>query len=175
MAIEPDPITATYLARNIAANDVQSLCDIAQTAVGKEEGTISFTVGKDTVNQVQNDVKEPSQVVPLTRLDSLVADTMPALMKMDVEGYELEALEGSEKILSSSQLMAIIIENTDPKVVAILADHGFSRYSYDPVSRCVAQGITGLKSNNGIFVRDAAALTERLQGSSRRVYRGQIV
>jgi len=52
VAIEPDPDTIRHLERNIVENDLGKITVLRQTAVGESSGSISFTVGKDTTNQV---------------------------------------------------------------------------------------------------------------------------
>lgn len=175
ISIEPDPKTANYLAQNISVNELDRHCRIAVTAVGNDEGTISFTVGKDTVNHVNKNHQEPSQVVTLTRLDTLLNGELPTLVKMDVEGFEMEALSGAKAMLSRQELMAIIIENTDPNVVFILNSYGFLRGWYDPIERQLSTRELEFESSNGIFVRDISSLNAQLKKSERRTYRGQVV
>lgn len=87
---------------------------------------------------------------------------MPSVMKMDVEGYELETLAGAAELLSRPELKAIIIENTNTDVVSVLTRHGFERWFYDPVLRQLSTIEAEHKSNNGIFIRDAAWISEHL-------------
>lgn len=175
ISIEPDPKTAKYLAQNISVNELDRRCSIAVTAVGNDEGTISFTVGKDTVNQVSKNHQEPSQMVALTRLDTVLGEQLPTLVKMDVEGFEMEALSGAKTMLSRPELMGIVIENTDPNVVSILHSYGFFRHWYHPIQRQLSTCELEVGSSNGIFVRDISSANARLRNSERRTYRGQVV
>ena len=175
ISIEPDPQTAKYLSQNISANELDRRCRVAVSAVGNDEGFISFTVGKDTTNQVSKSHYEPSQMVPLTRLDTVLRGQSPTLVKMDVEGFEMEALSGAKTMLSRPGLKGIIIENMDPNVVSVLNFYGFFRHWYDPIERQLSTCKLEFESNNGIFVRDISSANARLTNSKRRIYRGQVV
>lgn len=68
-------------------------------------------------------------VVKSTTLDSFLRDTndLISLMKIDVEGHELELLKGAESVLSKKQIVNIIFECDDKssKVFEILEYHGY--------------------------------------------------
>ncbi len=57
------------------------------------------------------DEKETSYIeVPVTDSSSYYPNDQPTLMKIDVEGFETEILNGGEKILDDEKLKTIIIE-----------------------------------------------------------------
>jgi FkbM family methyltransferase len=175
ISIEPDPITAQYLKRNIFANRMETRCALIQTAVGAKDGTVSFTVGKDTVNQIAANNEKNTQVVRIARLDCLLDGNAPTVMKMDVEGHEMEALRGAVLTLKSMELKAIIIENTSSEVVSLLSDNGFKRYFYDPEGRKITN-INGLfSSSNGLFIREKEFVMDRLRKAETRSVLGKIL
>lgn len=172
IAIEPDPDTARHLAANVEVNGLSQLVSVRETAVGSECGEIRFTTGRDTTNQVAAADDPTARIVPLITLDDIVAEQDPVVIKMDVEGFETEALLGAARILANPSLLAIEIETADPKGVDILRAHGFERVSYDPVSRSIER--TALSSSsNSLFIRNEPLISARVQGAPKRAYRGR--
>jgi hypothetical protein len=87
---------------------------------------------------------EITECVEVNTLNNVCYSRKPNLIKLDVEGYELNVLKGSNSVLSSSELMAIIIElneNNDSfgysskEIDSYLNEYGFYRYRYDPLLR----------------------------------------
>ena len=67
--------------------------------------------------------------VSLVRADFLIDKGLsePNIIRMDVEGHELEVLKGLGKYLSSSNLRAIVFEdNKDEQVHAVLRNSGYT-------------------------------------------------
>lgn len=173
IAIEPDPETAAFLLRNIRANEIAEIVGVEQTAVGATSGSITFSSGRDTTNQVVHDHEAGAkQTVKLSKIDDLVGDRSPIFIKIDVEGYEPEALKGGLQVLAKPELLAIEIETVDEQVLDHLHQNGFSQHSYDPVLRRLIHPNAGT-SNNALFVRDASAVEQRVGSAPIRHYRGR--
>jgi len=66
----------------------------------------------DTTNRVALDGDRDFRIVPQRPLDDLLHGNKPIMMKMDIEGYEDEALAGAASILSGNFLKAIQLENS---------------------------------------------------------------
>lgn len=172
IAVEPDPLAGAFLLRNVRANEIEHSVAIARTAVGAKSGTITFSVGCDTMNKVVEEaINEQTQIVEMSRLDDIVGDKTPSFMKIDVEGFEPEALKGAERTLSSPKLMALEIETVDDEVRELLTRQGFQHRSYDPVKRQLVDPRVG-NSNNALFVRDFDEVERRLNSSPTRMFRG---
>ena len=165
ICVEPDPVTAAALRRNIAANGIENRVNVEETALGGSEGTVKFTVGLDTINRVAGQEDTNVQEVRLVRLDAVLDGEQPVLIKMDVEGFESEVLRGAAETLAKSSLLGIITEDTEPGVVDTLAEHGFSRWYYDPFNRELSQSGPLQQSNNGIFLRTDPVITDRLRSA----------
>lgn len=172
IAIEPDVGTAKHLARNVAVNALQALVDVQLTAVGEEAGSISFTLGQDTMNRVATEIDENIQTVALARLDDILQGVDPTLIKLDVEGYETMALRGAEATLAKPSLLAILLETVDTEALAILTRHGFAELSYAPETRRLASD-AAVSSTNLLFVRSRETLQERLSAAPPRAFRGR--
>ena len=138
-------------------------------------GTLRFSSELDTVNHVLAESEDlPSVVVPVTTLDELLGDDVPAVMKIDVEGHEAAVLEGARRTLGDARLLAVVMETngsgarygvTDDALIATMRNAGFAASSYDPFLRRL---IPGDPSNgNTVFVRDTVAVNERINSAPR--------
>src|SRR5262249_44707905 len=110
VSIEPIAAALRHLRDNVALNDIGEKVQIEACAAGEHSGTARMTSALDTVNHiVEGGAAAAGTVeVPCRPLDSLVGDRCPAIMKVDVEGYELQALKGGARLLDDERLRACI-------------------------------------------------------------------
>jgi FkbM family methyltransferase len=112
-AIEPLPTLTSALRRNIALNPGLEV-HVHPVAAGAEEGTLELHVfddlphGHTSASTLGRDRYE-THVVPRRRLDALFAGA-PALVKVDVEGYEPEVLAGATGLLAGELKPMWLIE-----------------------------------------------------------------
>jgi FkbM family methyltransferase len=161
-AFEPDPITARHLQRNIAVNGLGGLVTVHEVALGPSDGEVKFTINQDSENHVITEADYPSRIVRQKRLDDLVTDQQPTMIKMDVEGYEGKVLIGSQAVLSLPSLKLIELETVDPTMREVLYGHGFTVCSYDPFTRRLQTNSLNPSSSNTAFVRDVDFVQARL-------------
>ena len=110
IAIEPVPATYQSLKENIEISKVNTVQSY-QLGLSDSEGSLFFSVDKDAENKVVNkDYNGLKSKIRVTTLDSLLDEQKPAIIKIDVEGHELAVLHGSNKILQTEKLKALIIE-----------------------------------------------------------------
>lgn len=150
---EPDPGTSTNLAANVAANGIGDRVTLHQCALGAENGSIAFTVGLDTINRVATP-GEPHQIVAVRRLDDVIAERPPRLIKIDVEGHEDAVFDGADKTLASPELQAIIIESAGERTLSRFARHGFVECHYNPFLRQISSTENEWVDNNRLFIRE---------------------
>lgn len=105
IAFEPDKTHFKCLQRNCTIN-----CDARNEAVGSEIRMISLT--EDDFTQAKR--VEADGDIRMVDLDSLEYNDVD-LIKIDVEGYEMEVLKGAEKTLSSTQYLMIELNNNTKK------------------------------------------------------------
>ena len=183
VAVEPVPDTFAVLEAELAANRFPIPPRAVCAALAAEPGVVRMTADQDTANRVAT---EGGVEVPARTLDDVIADTPPTLIKLDLEGYEYEALRGGGDTLRSPALLALVIEtfrqhnlNTTllQNIERLLAVHGFHPFAYDPTGRRLipltgAADVPAAESNNTIYVRDLSAVQARLTGAERVVVGG---
>jgi len=94
IAIEPIEKTFRWLQRNIDTNALASRVELHQCGVGECQFKMRFTVSQDTVNHVCNG-DEPGAEVEVTTLDDLLGGREASIIKIDVEGFEFQVLQGA--------------------------------------------------------------------------------
>ena len=170
-SFEPVPSTFQNLINNIRINALTELVDTFNMGLAAEKGTLKFSSNSDTTNHVLTDNVSSSNVlqVPVCSLDEVLGDDCPSLIKIDVEGFETEVLNGSRAILTNPKLKAIIIELNgsgnrygydDMSIHTMLSTLGFQPADYDPFTRSI-----NLKDNYGktntIYIRDVNFIATR--------------
>jgi FkbM family methyltransferase len=142
MALEPAADTFGLLLENVALNGYQVAA--IQAAAGDRCGTARFTAGRDAGNRLDPD---GLVVTRLVTIDSLIGGRHVAGMKVDVEGFEIDVLQGCTRALSERRIGLIQLEwnamsqlalGTDRRPVAdLLARHGYQLFRPDPRGRLV--------------------------------------
>jgi FkbM family methyltransferase len=161
IAIEPDPTTMAALQRNVTANAVESLVATIEAAIGSIDGIAQFTVGLDTVNHVANGNETNTREVRVRRLDDVLGDHSPSLIKLDVEGFEAEVIAGALDTLRKPSLLAVQTESRADEVIKALTAAGFRERHYDPFVRQFAD-INRYRSSNALFIRNEDECVERM-------------
>ena len=177
IAIEPVPLTFSYLLRNIRINDASDKITALQIGIGDERDEIFFTSDMDTVNHVLTEEEKtlhvPAVKVAVDTIDQVFRNDCPALIKMDVEGFEWSALQGAKNSISNHVLKAIIIEIngsgsrygiTDDDIHLFLLDKGFKPYGYDPYSRNILS-LPKYGPYNTLYIRDIEWAKQRVTSS----------
>lgn len=172
IAFEPIASTFGLLASNITLNKLDNLVTPVNAAVGASKGTLVFTSDADTTNHVLEDasVAENTVKVPVVTIDESLENLSPSLIKIDVEGYETEALKGMAKTLDLLPLKAIIIELNgsgarygydENAIHQLLLSKKFKPYTYDPFNRKL-DVMDQRGDMNTIYCRDIGFISERL-------------
>jgi FkbM family methyltransferase len=161
-AFEPDPNTVNSLKRNIEVNSLQSLITVHDIALGSRDCSVPFTVGFDTVNRVASSSDLNVRMVRQRPLDSVIKGRSPAMIKLDVEGYEEEVMAGANKTLENPALKVVVIETVTPDIRTQLARNEFVEANYDPFSRELQHGPRSSGIANVLFVRDWEFVVRRL-------------
>jgi FkbM family methyltransferase len=108
-AFEPQRIINQQLNGNLILNNIYN-ASVIHAALGNKEGLTTMSpvhYDRDWVNIGDTSVGEGGDEVQIITLDMI--DSQPNFIKMDVQGYELFALQGAENTLKQS-LPDIFIE-----------------------------------------------------------------
>ena len=101
VVFEPNPAVHGVLRENLAANGVSDRVEVIAKALGEASGTARFFVRAD-----ESSLYEPSGEAETTEVDVVRADELldgPVdVVKLDVEGAEVAALRGMERLLTST-------------------------------------------------------------------------
>lgn len=175
LAIEPVPSVFECLCDNVALNRVRHKVRCLNLAAGARPGTASFTSTLDTVNRVAlaSDSGAGLIRVPVSTLDEVAGETRPAVVKIDVEGYETEVVSGAERVLDRAELSAVIMELNgagaaygfdEAALNRRMLDRGFRTFSYLPFERRLVEvSREGSSAVNAIYVRNLELVAERVR------------
>jgi FkbM family methyltransferase len=124
IAIEPSSQNFAKLANNAHVNDERF--ETMKCAIGERRGSAHLTGTKHEAFSIAGGTSSRGEEVPVIALDDLIADGRIAadgkfLIKLDVEGVEVEAIKGGTRLLEGDSVILCEEHGNDP-------DHTVSRY-----------------------------------------------
>jgi FkbM family methyltransferase len=135
VCFEPSPESFDRLRRNRALNALD--VDVLTVALSNRAGSQPLFLGPpgnpgmSTLSPWSEATYAGTRLVAVSRGDDLVAQGVapaPTVIKLDIEGHELPALEGLAKTLHSTALRTVVFEDPregDTPVKALLREAGF--------------------------------------------------
>jgi len=178
LSVEPIKGTFQQLQGNINLNNLSSTAQVLNVGIGKEKGVLKFTEGLDTVNHVVSEYEDVvgTVEVPIERLDDLLVNVEPTLIKIDVEGFETNVIDGADKTLKRSSLMAVIMELNgsgdrygfnECSLHEKMLTYGFETFTYSPFTReLVSLNLNKSNSGNTLYVRNIDQVQASLKNAS---------
>jgi FkbM family methyltransferase len=118
LALEPEPRNVGLLLQNLLRNDLADAVDVLPIAAGAGPGALPLFGGGQGASLVQGwgGIRSTyRRLVPVSSLDRVLAgrfDGQQLLVKVDVEGAELEVLDGAAATMTRSPRPMWIVENT---------------------------------------------------------------
>lgn len=180
-SIEPIPSTYQKLQKNIQVNNLENKVRSLNIGLGSKKGILQFTKSLDTVNHVVTSQTPLEQRVDVSveKLDEVVTK-IPILVKIDVEGFETEVIEGGEMIFSSPKQKVIIIELNgsgerygydESKIHQKLLGWGYNPYTYNPLKRKLTK-VKTFGNHNTIYCKDIDFVRNRIETAPLRTVLG---
>ena len=138
LAIDPQPYNADRIARNAQCNALTNI-EVLCAAAGNEDSCIKTNL-QSTTDRARLSLAAPGPndlgvmiEVPMWRLDTLLARSKSPnvkLVKIDVEGFELEVIEGlGDRLLDCENLIFEVLDASDSEktklLISVLVDQGF--------------------------------------------------
>ena len=151
-AFEPETRNAARLRENIALNDLANVV-VVESAVFSRSGTVSLNVFDERFNAWHSlgrpslpDPSDPRRSVTAIQVREVPAVTLDEycsqhhierveLLKLDVEGAEVDALLGAASLLAATEIRAVLFEVSLPQIEAlghppsapfdVLQEHGY--------------------------------------------------
>jgi FkbM family methyltransferase len=170
IAIEPIPAAYKVLLQNLGLNSCLDRVIPLNIAAAAENGKLHMTSHLDTTNRVVSDpvrgnVKEFVEVEART-IDQIAGDlqTEAVVLKIDVEGYEAQVLQGAKRLFASGKVIAVVCET---QRLDLLHVHGYEPFQYHPFERNLEHLVNEKTSPNVIFAKDLSPLEERLRSAPR--------
>jgi FkbM family methyltransferase len=117
VTVEPQSRLRPVLDRNMALNGAQNI-SLNQVAISNGNGSVDLYLAPDTITGSTSLSKTRKYPVPretvkmITLLQLLETNQVKVadLMKMDVEGYEYEAILGSQEVFRSKRVRTLVLE-----------------------------------------------------------------
>lgn len=171
VACEPHPRTFTYLSKNIQDN---GCCNVVlhNVAIGDRKQSTQMT--SQYVSDMNRITNEGGISVHMTTLDELLPNEKEiTLLKLDVEGYELQALHGATEVLHKTKVVyfesaARSFEEMGYSlmdIILFLKKHGFITYAQDEqfqLSEVKSGYVTKQRYENLVALKDRTFYTRRL-------------
>jgi FkbM family methyltransferase len=147
IAFEPVHSTFQRLCRNVRLNSFAARVSCRNMALGASAGRLRMTAGADTMNHVATGDETSAETVEIAvdTLDQQLDGRVPSVIKVDVEGFEMQVLEGGQATVGNPGLMAVILELngngerygvSDSELHARMEGLGFTACTYDPLRDC---------------------------------------
>jgi FkbM family methyltransferase len=190
LSIEPHPNTFALLRENIEINGLNNRVELIQAAAADNHGSTrmfeyyeqhsamsGFQVSDKSVRE--NGAQVTQIEVPIVALDVLIHEkgVRPDVVKIDVEGFEMDVLQGTKGLLESDHDVAFIVEyNSDllsslhspataKAILNLFADNGFEGFKVTDDGGLKLEGLGKIQAGimaDILFIRKNSRFAERL-------------
>ena len=134
---------------------------LVKAAAGRQPGQLYQTIWDDLAGSSFLPLEDPAlrdqgkqRLTPVVTIDSVLADRphfSPDLVKLDIQGFELEALAGASSVFGIAELMVLEVSLYEfmPKqpilreVITFMGDHGYEVYDVPGFLRRPFDGALG--------------------------------
>jgi FkbM family methyltransferase len=113
-AFEPDPESESALEANVGVNGWQDRVTVIRAAVGQSNGRVRFAAARGLESRIETRPDAGGKVitVPMVTLDDTFAGRRIDVIKIDVEGFEQQVIQGARTVLTEERgrPRAILVE-----------------------------------------------------------------
>ena len=129
IAFEPNRSVHNSFKKSIRANNLESIIQLKNLAVGNNDGSIEIFLSSTTSNILQEGMK-PTQktTIEMVSLDSFSKrnDIVRCdLVKIDVDGIELDILKGATNLIERCKPIFIVETNRDKRIIDFFRQHEY--------------------------------------------------
>jgi len=155
IAFEPYPPVLSLLRRNIELNNLEDQVHLFEVALSDEECMLPIYLPDQSHGMVETSASlqmdfianaQPAMMVQTRRLDDISLDGPVSVIKVDIEGYELEFLRGALATIQSDRPfifaeMLSAVERKFPEITAILVQLDYMMFRLRPEFAILTHGI----------------------------------
>jgi FkbM family methyltransferase len=131
---EPNSFIREQLLQNIALNHLDKLVTVHSCALGAANGNgtqTGFTLNNTGMNRIDlvTEQEDAANAVEIRSLDDLQIEHAN-FIKIDVEGFEAEVLQGAEQTIKRTKpvIMVEVFDNNRQQVEALLQSFGYRKF-----------------------------------------------
>jgi FkbM family methyltransferase len=180
VAFEPCYETYQRLLTNLTINHMRERVEAHNCALGANWEEVFITNTLDSCNHIAQE-GEPVLMRPL---EEFWPDSPPEMtvIKIDVEGFEKDVIDGGPLVMCRASVKAVIIEllngsgtrygYDDWDLHERMLEMGFRLHRYDPFTRELRETDEIIGGNN-LYVRDAEFVRERLKTAPKHKVHGR--
>ncbi len=129
IAFEPNIGVHNSLIKSIRANNLESAIELKNLAVGNNDGSIDLYLSSTTSNIIQAGMRPNNKTtIEMISLDSFSKrnDIVRCdLVKIDVDGIELDILLGATNLLENCKPIFIVETNSDKRIIDFFQQHEY--------------------------------------------------
>lgn len=129
IACEPDPDNYVALSDNIVRNKWERI-DLHRTGLSDEKKILKFSLSGDMYSKIN---ENGDHLVEIDTIDNLLKSEKVSIIKMDIEGAEMEALTGAEETIRKYRpllMISVYHKKDDIFNVFQFIDSKVKNYSY---------------------------------------------
>ena len=141
---EPHPLRFAQLEQNVALNGAR--VTVNRCGLSDSKGELRFDSNSHQISE-SGDIR-----VPVVRLDDYAEKV--DVLKLDIEGHELAALQGAHGLFESDRVCAVTLEVTHSEgpPARLLADHGLSKVEMPDLRPALVRRLRPSESANAAYV-----------------------
>lgn len=130
VAFEPNSKVADSLIKSINRNGLQEKLQVENIALGRVEGEVTIYEFNTTSNVllVEDLIETNRNKISMSTIDDYVKQNnfeSIDLLKIDVDGIELDILKGASKIIKRDRPIIIVEVNADEEIFDFLKEHNY--------------------------------------------------